>query len=73
MFIKAGTADGDAHRVYCNGAQIPAAIEADTEKGYVIALDHGPKGAFDPKYGNHVRKHKGKVELVHIYTGVVTQ
>ena len=72
MYIKAGTAEGDAHHTYCNGTRIATAIEADTEKGYVIAIDRD-KGKWNDKYGTYVRRYTGKVELVHIFTGVVIQ
>lgn len=72
MFIKAGTAEGDAHHAYVDGKRIVRAIEADTEKGYVIEIDRD-KGRFDQKYGTYIRKHTGKVELIHIFTGVVTR
>lgn len=72
MRVIAGTIEGDAHYVYCNGARVIKAIEADTQKGYVIEINHD-KGAYDAKYANHVRKLTGKVELVHRFTGVVVQ
>jgi len=71
MNIKAGTAEGAAHHTYVDGTRIVRAIEADTDKGYVIEMNS--KGAYDPKYAVHVRKHIGNVELVHIFTGVVTR
>jgi len=70
MKIVAGTVEGDAHHAYCDGVRIVRAIEADTEKGYVVEINHD-KGKFDSKYANHVRKLTGKVELVHRFTGAV--
>jgi len=72
MKIIAGTVEGDAHHAYCDGVRIIKAIEADTEKGYVIEINHD-KGAYDPRYANTVRKLTGKVELVHRFTGVVVR
>ena len=72
MKVTAGTVEGDAHMAYCDGVHIIKAIEADTDKGYVIEINHD-KGSYDAKYANHVRKLTGKVELVHRFTGVVVR
>lgn len=74
MHVLATDPNGSLYHAYLNGERISTAVEADTVKGYVVYF------VPDPDRPGHCRmdangmvkaRKTGKVELVHVETGVV--